>query len=250
MGVSKRTRQREMKKNAIAALIIVVFAITVFSINSIGKFIAEKVISPISSYSSEKSESVSADTVKTEKNELYALCEGSYSTFEEAQKNAEGKYIFNVDDKFNVLSSIHTKKEDVEDLLSSSENAIITLTLDGISIKITGTQEQKDKVSSAVALMSESAKLLPTLEEKLLSGKMSALQVISKINTLKADFLASFEELKSLNSENQTVTVLNDMLTLSTVLLDKIDENNLPNTLKYVACAYACEYFCFLDNLE
>jgi len=246
MGVSKRTRQREMKKNLVAVMIIALFAVIVFSVNSIGKFIAQKVISPISELSGNNTESVSTDTVKTEKTELYAKCIGSFDSLEEAEEKAEGNYIFNFDNKFNVLSSIHTAKEEA---LSSGDD-LFTLSLDGISLKITGTKTQKEIVSSSVSLMAQSAMLLPEFYEKLSSGKMTSLQVLSKITTLKSELLQKLEELKTLDGSNQTVEAFKDMLTLSSSLLDKIDEKDLPETLRYVACAYACEYFCFLDNLE
>ena len=178
------------------------------------------------------------------------MCEGSYDTFEDAQENAEGKYVFNVDDKFNVIASIHTKEEDARALLTNAKNALITLTLDGVSIKITGTQAQKAAITEAVSLMAECATALPTLDEKLTSGKMTVLQAFSKITALKRSVSDSIDALASLNSTNHTVSVLNDMLILSLNLLEKIDEENLHTTLKYVACAYVCEYFCFLSELE
>lgn len=250
MGVSKRTRQKEMKKNVIAVLIILVFAFTVFSVNSIGKFIADKIISPVANFSGVKTEKVSSDTLKTEKAELYALCTGSYETFEEAQENASGNYIFKTDDGFNVLTKIKTNKEDAEKLLEDSGGAVITLTLEKVSIKITGTQAQKDTLSACFSLMTESLKNLPDLEEKLVSGKMTQLQVLSKINTLKSDFSKGISRLDDLNSKNHTVTVIKDMLMLASNLLEEINNENLSASLSYASCAYACEYFNFLDNLE
>ena len=70
MGTSQRMKKREMKKNLTALLIIAVFAVIVFSVNSIGKFIAEKVIQPVMNLKVAKDERIVTNTVKIEALEI------------------------------------------------------------------------------------------------------------------------------------------------------------------------------------
>ncbi len=252
MGVSRRTRQREMRKNAVAIGIILIFALTVFSVNSIGKFIAEKIIKPVADFSGIK-ESVSISNVKTEKLELFAISLSSYDTFEEAQNASNGNYIFKLDDKFNLLHSIKSDKEEAKALLSETDGAIITLNLDEVSIKITGTKAQTQLISSCFNMMTKTAKTLAECEETLEKGTLSPLQAEAKIKTVRADITARITALTELNSSNVTVSSLCDILGLFSTLLEDIpsstDENFLPK-LRYASCAYVCEYFNFLSELE
>lgn len=253
MGVSKRTRQKEMRKNAVAVLILIAFTLTIFSVNSIGKFIAEKIIKPVADFSGIKTENQSIADIKTDPLELYAVLSASFDNIEEAQTKSEGKYIFKIDGKFNVLHSIKTKKEDAQETASSFDGAIITLKLDGIKVKITGTKTQTDLISSCFKLLTESAKTLPITEENLQQGTISPLQAEAKISSLKTDFSQKITAIKALESSNTTVTALCDMLNLTYTLLNNMPSSNSADfidKLKYTSCACVCEYFNFLSEFE
>ena len=253
MGVSKRTRQKEMRKNAVAVAIVLIFALTVFSVNSIGKFIAEKVIKPVADFSGISTESFSTATIKTDKLELFAVSIASFDTFEDAQKEFSGNYIFKLDDKFNVLHSVKTSKEEAKKTLNETDGAIITLNLDEVSIKITGTKSQTNLISSCFDTVTKNAKILAECEEKLHNGELSPLQTEAKLKTARSEISAKITSLTELNSKNVTVTALTDILNLLSSLLEDIpsstDEKFLEK-LRYSSCAYVCEYFNFLSELE
>ena len=253
MRVSRRTRQREMRKNAVAIGIILVFALIIFSVNSIGKFIAEKVIKPVADFSGISTESFSTATIKTDKLELFAVSIASFDTFEDAQKEFSGNYIFKLDDKFNVLHSVKTSKEEAKKTLNETDGAIITLNLDEVSIKITGTKNQTNLISSCFDTVTKNAKILAECEEKLHNGELSPLQTEAKLKTAKSEISAKITSLTELNSKNVTVTALTDILNLLSSLLEDIpsstDEDFLEK-LRYSSCAYVCEYFNFLSELE
>lgn len=253
MGVSRRTRQKEMRKNLAAAAIVLIFALTVFSVNSIGKFIAERLIKPVADFSGISVESFSTSTVKTDKLELFAVSLSSFDTFEEAQKEFSGKYIFKLDNKFNILHSVKTSKEEAKKLLEETDGAIITLNLDEVSIKITGTEKQTSLISSCFDTVTNTAKILAECEEKLHNGELSPLQTEAKIRTARTEVSKKITSLTELNSKNVTVSALTDILSLFSTILEDIpastDESYLEK-LRYASCAYVCEYFNFLSELE
>lgn len=259
MGVSKRTRQKEMKKNLIAVAIILAFAVTVFSINSIGRFIADKIIRPVAEFSGVKTENASTQTVKTKKLEAYLVSFNEYSSLDEAnshrteakEQGASG-YVFEMDGKFNIIHSIHTEKASAEEL-AENFSSVLTLTLDELSIKITGTKKQVETVTDCFNIMTENALSLTDLTKKLEKGEITALQVSSKINAMKKELENKLESLNTLNSNNVTVKALTDMLSISKTLLSEMptsDSSEFSQKLKYVACAYTCEYFKFYGELE
>ncbi len=261
MGVSKRTRQKELKKNIIAVLIIVVFAFTVFSINSIGKFIAEKIIKPVADFSGIKSESISTANLKTTKLEIYLVSALEVDSLDEAQKASDeirsqggSGYVFEMDKKFNVLYTIKTDKDSAKEVASTlTSGAVMTLTLDELSIKITGTKKQTDTVSDCFNLMTDNSKNLILYLEQLESGELTPLQASTKLNTMNGKLEENLKLLGDLNSSNITVKALTDMLSISKTLIDEMpdsDQSNFLQKFKYTACAYVCEYFKFYGELE
>lgn len=261
MGVSKRTRQKELKKNIIAVLIIVAFAFTVFSINSIGKFIAEKIIKPVADFSGIKSESISTENLKTTKLEIYLVSALEVDSLEEAQKASDeiksqggSGYIFEMDKKFNVLHSVKTNKDSAKEVTSSlSSGTVMTLTLDELSIKITGTKKQTDTISACFNLMTDNSKDLILYLEQLESGEITSLQASTKLNAMESKLEEDLKLLGDLNSSNITVKALTDMLSISKTLIAEMpdsDQNNFLQKFKYTACAYVCEYFKFYGELE
>ncbi len=259
MGVSKRTRQKEMKKNLIAVAIILAFAVAVFSINSIGKFIADKIIRPVAEFSGIKSENVSTETVKTKKLEAYLVSFNEYASLDEAQSHrTEAKeqgasgYVFEMDGKFSVIHSIHTEKASAEKA-AKDFSSVLTITLDELSIKITGTKRQVEAVTDCFNIMTENSLALADLSQKLEKGEITALQASTKIRSMENTLDGKLEDLSELNSSNVTVKALTDILSISKTLLSEMpasDSSDFSQKLKYVACAYTCEYFKFYGELE
>lgn len=261
MGVSKRTRQKELKKNLLAVIIIVIFAFTIFSINSIGKFVAEKIIKPVADFSGIKSETVSTATAKTKKLEIYLVSAAESDSLEEAQKTSEdikeqggSGYVFEMDKKFNVLYTVKTDKDSAKAVAETlSSGTVMTLTLDELSIKITGTKKQTDTISGCFNLMTENSKNLITYLKQLESGEITPLQASAKMNDMENKLNDNLQLLNQLNSSNATVKALTDMLNISLTLLEEMpsaDSTIFLQKFKYTSCAYVCEYFKFYGELE
>lgn len=255
MGVSKRTRQRELKKNVATVLIIAVFAVAVFSINSIGRFIADKIITPLADFSGINGEKVSTNSISTEKLEFYLINGGTYSTADEAQGfvKDKGGYVFRYDGSFNAILAVYNNKEEATAFAEEGGYSLITLTLDKLKIKVTGKSDQVKALNDSFSLLSTTAETLCALTLQVSAGEISFLQCASRLNAIEDKRAASEEALKSLNSENSTVKALLDMLSLNKALLDEApasDDETFCKRLNYITCAYVTEYFKFYSELE
>ena len=116
MGMSRRAKKREMQKNIIAVIIVAVFALAVFSINSVGKFIAEKVISPVMNLG--KSENASTDRLSSDGLTFYCVSVLCCDSAKDAEENKSGVtenggsgYVFVSDGGFYVLYSCFENKD-------------------------------------------------------------------------------------------------------------------------------------------
>ncbi len=264
MGVSRRTRQKELKKNVYTIIIIAIFAILVFSINSIGKFIATKIIAPVANFTGIKNEKVSTDTLKTEKLTLYLLSAGEMPTLAEAEtlktfvsEKGGGGYIFSKDGTFNVIFSVFKDKESAEkkgqEIASDFAPSVITVTIEETVIKVTGKSSQLNTIHSCFALLNDIAVSLENVSNQTVTGAISTLEASKELQKLKNRILEAQDQLKELDSANTKVLAVQDMLVLSQTLLNQLPSNSdtaFKQKLNYTACAYVCEFYKFYCSLE
>lgn len=264
MGVSRRTRQRELKKNICAIAIIAIFAVLVFSINSIGNFIATKIIQPVVNFTGIKSEKITTDTLKTDKLTLYLVSAGEMPTQAEAEtlktmvaEKGGGGYIFSEDGVYNVIFSVFTDKESAEkkgqELASDFAPSVITVTIEETVIKVTGNSSQMKTIHSCFTILNDVALTLEKVSNQVTSGKISNLEASKEMQKLKNSIEEAQKELEELSSSNTKVLAVSDMLVLSQTLLNQLpssDDSAFSQKLNYTACAYACEFYKFYCSLE
>ena len=264
MGVSRRTRQRELKKNLLAFLIVIIFACVIFSINSIGNFIALNVIAPVVNLSAKKSETPLSDTVKTQKLVMYLVSAGEMPDLAEAEtlktlvsEKGGGGYVFQQDNEYSVIHSVFSDNSLAEEmgkkLTSDFTPSVIKITIDETTIRITGKSEQLKTVHSCFTHLNQCATILEQLARDINDNKTTPLEALKEIQKLKNATLNLQNKLKEINSSNVKVLALSDMLVLAETLLNELptsNDNAFNQKLNYTACAYACRLYDFYSSLE
>lgn len=264
MGVSKRTRQRELKKNLFAIFLILVFACVVFSINSIGNFIAKNVIAPVIDLTKEKNENTFSDTIKTEQLVTYLVCAGEMPDLSEAetlktmvQEKGGGGYIFNQDSEYSVIYSAFLDKESAEEegkkLSSDFAPTVIKIAIDETVIRITGKEKHLKTIHSCFSSINQCSKTLTELSLKLNNTECSPLEALKEAQKIKNTLSDLQNDLKEINSSNVKVLALSDMLALSQTILNELplsDDSAFNQKLTYTACAYVCNLYEFYSSLE
>ena len=265
MGTSQRMKKREMKKNLTALLIIAVFAVIVFSVNSIGKFIAEKVIQPVMNLNVAKDERIVTNTVKIEALEIYGVGAGQFqdaaSAEETVKKMKDGGgagYVLETADGFTVLASCYTDKEwaeSVKEKLSSSFDQVSVFPLKGdeLSVKITGTKAQAELIAQAFSSLRTTVKEMVDLCVEADKGDVTRLQACTQIQLCRNDTAKQLEQLKALESGNRVVTVLEEMFTCVNTALGEMPESSddaFAQKLKHAAASLVGEYINFYTSLE
>lgn len=264
MSVSRRTRQKELKKNIYTVIIIAIFAVLVFSINSVGKFIATKIIQPVANFTGIKNEKISTDTLKTKKLTLYLVSAGEMPTQAEAEtlrtfvvEKGGGGYIFNQDGTYNVIFSVFKDKESAEEkgqaLTGDFAPSVITVTIEETVIKVTGKSSQLKTIHSCFTLLNDIALTLEDISNQVLTDKSSNLEASKELQKLKNSIQEVQAQLEELSSSNTKVLAVSDMLVLSQTLLNQMptsDDSSFKQKLNYTACAYACEFYKFYCSLE
>ncbi|MBE7092046.1 MAG: hypothetical protein E7365_02570 [Clostridiales bacterium] len=264
MGVSRRTKQKELKKNFFAIAIIAIFAIVVFSINSIGNFIATKIIQPVINLTETRNEKVVTNTLKTEKLTLYLLCAGEMPTEAEAEtlktfvcEKGGGGYVFQQDNSYYIIHSVYKDKTKAEakgqELSGEFSPLVITLNLEETVIKVTGKDTQLKTVYSCFSVLNDVALTLENTCNQINNGEISNLEAMKNLQKLKNSISDGQQNLKELNSSNTKVLAISDMLVLSQTLLNQMpasDDATFKQRLNYTACAYVCEFYKFYCSLE
>ena len=264
MGVSKRTRQREVKKNLFAFTVVIIFACVIFSINSVGNFIALNVIAPVVNLSAKKDENPLTDTVKTEKIVMFLVSAGEMPDLSEAetlktlvQEKGGGGYVFNQDSEYSVIHSVFsdlTLAEQLGQTLSSDfAPKIIKITVDETSIRITGKAEQLKIVYSCFTHLNDCAVTLEKLARNVNNAINTPLEALKEIQKLKSTVYTLQEQLENINSSNVKVLALSDMLVLSETLFNELPssaDNSFKQKLNYTACAYVCKLYEFYSSIE
>lgn len=240
---SKRIKAREAKKNIATALIIVAFAAVVFSVNSIGKFIAQKLILPIANTGSAK-----AQTVSFSLNETQIFAVGEEASKKDAVISLGGAgFEFNE----NVLFSCYSQKEQADAAAQKHSLLVLPLSADKLSVKLTGTSEQILPIKDGINLLQTT--LLDTLNT-------SALLELSDVTRTQAKANAELN-LKNLNdtlnkiadSENSTIKELKLSLQCYITAFSSLENTQSESFLtsyKTLCCTLACEYLSFASAID
>ncbi len=265
MGTSRRTKQREMKKNLLAAGIVLVFAIVVFSINSVGKFMAQKVIDPIMNIGSKQEGKVSTETVSCDKTEMFLVSAGLFEEKAEADATVKnitasggGGYCLKTDSGYHVIYSCYQDKASADIKAQELKTAfdkttVVTLKIDKISLKITGTGEQTEAIRKTFEFLSSATAKLSEIGAKVASDELAPLKACQELQQLMSGQVECEEALSVLESSNATVVSLKDMMALSKTLFAELPQSSdvdFNQKINYVSCAFACEYIKFCSDLE
>lgn len=261
MGISRRAKKRELHKNLIALIAVALFALAVFSINSVGKFIAEKIIDPVMNMGS----STYAGGVSANEITFYAvsteICT-SASDGENAKNqvcDAGGSgYIFVSDSGFMPIYSCCTNKDTANALCGGIKEtfpsaSVAEVRTPKLEIKITGNEEQVNTVKETFSVLSDSSEELLTVSEQYESGSLTKLQVCGKLNKISDSIKSANKKISEFDTANQTVTSLKDICLCLETLLKEMPESNdsqFLRKLRYVTSAFVCEYTVFCSELE
>ena len=240
---SKRVRIREAKKNAVAIFIVIAFAAVVFSVNSIGKFIAQKVISPIAQTGTTK-----AQTVSFSLNEVTFFAVGETCEKKDAVVTAGGAgFDFNE----NVLFSCYTTKEQAELVAQKHALLILPLSADKLSVKLTGASEQILPIKDGINLLQEA--LIETLDTSALleQADITRTQAKAKAELNLNNLNQALSNIKE--SNNETITQLRLSLQCYVTafsLLDDTQSTNFLTSYKTLCCTLLHEYLSFASAID
>lgn len=260
MRLSRRAKKKELRKNIIAVITVVLFALAVFSINSVGKFIAKKIIDPIMNMgTSTKTGGISTNeitfyTVSTQICETASDAENAKNSVTE---NGGSGYIFVSDSGFLPVFSCCANKDTAnvqcENIKETFPSASVTeIKVPKLEIKITGTEKQVEDVKDIFSCLTKSSEELLSLCEKYESGSLTKLQVCGKVNTVASGIKDAKEKLNSIDTANETVNALKDIYLCLETLLNESPESNdglFLQKLRYVSSAFVCEYVAFCSEL-
>ena len=240
---SRRFKAREAKKNAVAILIVIAFAAVVFSVNSIGKFIAQKLISPLAQAGSSKTQTVSFNIEETT---VYAL---GLSQDKKEDVLAQGGAGAELNE--NVLFSCYENKQVAEQIAQKHSLLVIPLYADKLSVRLTGAQEQTDAIKNGMNLLRSC--LLDTLKT---SAELELADVTRTQAKAKAEInLKNLQE--ALNnipsSENETVKQLKLTLQCYVTALSSLEDTQSDGFLKsfkVLSCTLCREYLSFASAID
>jgi len=251
--MTRKSRKREMKKNIATVLIIALFAVAVFGINAIGRFIAEKVIQPIASLG--KSDVVASGSGKIITNGISLYGAGTENISNSAAKaikeNGGGAYELEYGSLHILLYGIYGDKSVAEEAARLIGGNVYNFDIEKISVRVTGTGEQIEAVENAFKLFADSTAALKDICGGIYSSAMSKIACVSRLKALAAEFEKEADTLLLLNSDNETVARLTDMCGYASTLFEltpSLDDSAFNEKATYVATAYICEYLRFCDS--
>lgn len=262
MGMSRRAKRREMQKNIIAVVTVAAFALAVFSINSIGKFIAQKIISPVMNMG--KSENASTDRLSADGLTFYCVSALCCNTAKDAEENKAGiienggsGYVFVSDGGFYVLYSCFESKDAAQKQCGEikekyPEAAVTEIKVPALEIKVTGNNTQVGAVKDVFASLSGAAKTMLSVAGEFENGTLTKLQACGKIGKISADVQAAKTKLDGIESRNSTVIALKDACMCFETLLKESPESSdgsFLQKLRYVSSTFVCEYVVFCTEL-
>lgn len=240
---SKRVKAREAKKNLAAVLIVVAFAAVVFSVNSIGKFIAQKLISPIAQSGNAKTQTVSFSLDATQ---IFAV--GAEASSKDSVITLGGAgFEFNE----NVLFSCYSQNSQAEAIAQKHSLSVLPLSSDKLSVKLTGTQEQIIPIKDGINLLQ--ASLLDALETSALLEQADITRTQAKA---KAELNAKNlnETLNKIaDSENSVIKQLK--LSLQCYItayssLENTQSEGFLTSYKTLCCTLTREYLSFASAID
>ncbi len=260
MRLSRRAKRKELRKNMIAVISVALFALAVFSINSVGKFIAEKIIDPVMNMgNSAKTGGISTDeiTFYAVSTEICKTASDAESVKNSVTEKGGSGYIFASDSEFFPVFSCCTDEDTAnaqrENIKETFPSASVTeIKVPKLEIKITGTEKQVGDVKEIFSCLTNSSKELLSLCDKYESGSLTKLQVCGKLNTVASDLKSAKEKLDSIDTANETVSALKDIYLCLETLLNESPESNdslFLQKLRYVTSAFVCEYVAFCSEL-
>lgn len=240
---SRRFKARENKKNAIAVLIVVVFAAVVFSINSIGRFIAQNVISPLAQAGDKKTQTVS---FSLDALEVYALG----LPIENKEKVLTlGGAGFELNE--TALYSCYADKSTAETLADKHTLTLIPLYADKLSVRLTGQQTEIEPIKNAMNLLRSCLLEILDVSAHLELADATRTQVKAKIELNLKDLNTALEEIKK--TQNSTVKQLTMTLQCYITALNEAQsaqsEQFLP-CIKTLACTLCREYLSFASTID
>ncbi len=250
-----RERKRDAKKNLLAVIVVVAFGLIVFSINSVGKFIAEKVICPVVNLTGTKSETAT-DKISAEPLEFYIVSLGSFDTEAEATAkvnetgNSSG-YVLKHEGKYVAVSDCFTDKVQAEK--NRGDLSLLSVKTASLSLKVTGTEEQIKLINKVFSSLNGTAKSLLQINEAYQNGESSKLQTLSKLQKYKDTVNDIYSDAESLKSENSTVKAICEMCACGKTVLSELPKSNdedFAKKVKYISAAFSCEYLIFCNELS
>ncbi len=265
MGVSRRTKERELKKNLIAVAIVLVFALIVFSFNSIGKFIAENLIVPLVAIGTTDSSATVTEKISLKKVEAFILGTHFYATQEECadavslvKKQGGAGYLLAYEQGYYVVHSCYADNESAKKQLNELVKAfdgtqILSLYVDELSIKVTGTKAQTEVIKEGFEFLSEAVSRIADISLSSQEKSYTPLEACTKLQGLKSELESNQKALENFKSGNSTVNALKDMYSCTKTLFNELPQSSdeaFLQKLNYAATAYACEYIKFCSELE
>ncbi len=263
MRYRSRLRRQRMnsgtKKNLIAAAVIIIFAIIVFSIGAIGDFLAKNIFVPLFGDAHAEANTPTAGTspnvpikltesVQLSDLSMYMVQMNAYSEQDDAEASAQSikerggaGYIIQ-DEYYRVFAAAYNTEDQAqsvcEQLIEQDEkNAKVYPVSSGtVVFKITATREQIDTVSEAFAYFPE---MCGELAEQTINFDKGALST-SQYKTLAANIANNLEDLAdSINriiagtSENEVLKSYSQLLDNAREMLEKISIENSDSALAF-----------------
>lgn len=240
---SKRVRIREARKNAIAIFIVIAFAATVFSINSVGKFIAQKVLSPIAKVGTSKTQTVSFSL-----NEAHFFAVGE-SLDKRDKVIAAGGAGFEFNE--NVLFSCYTSNEQASLVAQKHSLLVLPLSADKLSIKLTGASEQilpiKDGINLLQSALNETIEASALLEQADITRTQAKAKAELNLNNLNK----ALSDIKE--SQNETISQLKLSLQCYITAFSSLADtqsNDFLTSYKTLCCTLTREYLSFASAID
>jgi len=280
MDRQKKSRRTEIKKNVAVVVIIAVFGVFVFSVNAVGKFMAEKVMTPVLNYiiihpTATAEPGVTADSSKVSQTitvpafTLYSIQMGAYSGSESATSAAEslqsaggGGYVVK-SDYFRVLASGYLTAEDAEKVQQQLKDAgtsssVYELKCDELVFKITATKAQIETINGAFRTYPELCTQLVGDCISFDKSEITQIQLKTKMKAILGKIQAQIKALDEMNgsSDNKPLTALTELYTQAETSLEDICGETGNSSLdfsvriKYNYIAMADAYCKYEDNIS
>ena len=165
-----------------------------------------------------------------------------------------GGYIFKNESSYSIIFGVYSKSDvaqtEAQQLTDAFTPSVITVSLDGIKIKITGQKAQLDTVQGASELLYKIAHTLESTSN--LAQDISLQDAEAELSALKTNVSLHKSALKGLNSANESIVSMLEMLSIAEELLEELPSSNQStflSQLKYSAAKYICEYYGFYNSL-